>query len=74
MFGTPIYRPTNVYFDNNSVVINSTKPESKLQKKNNAITYHRVWGAIVANTIRVVKEDSSTNRQICSQKQFQLYD
>jgi hypothetical protein len=61
MFGIPIDGPTNVYCDNNSVVINSTKPESTLKKKHNAITYHRVREAIAAKTIRVAKIDSSTN-------------
>jgi hypothetical protein len=61
MFGIPIDGPTNVYCDNNSVVINSSKPESTLKKKHNAIAYHRVREAIAAGTIRIAKEDSSTN-------------
>ena len=61
MFGIPIDGPTNVYCDNNSVVINSSKPESTLKKKHNAITYHRVREAIVAKTIHVAKDNSSTN-------------
>ncbi len=61
MFGIPIDGPTNVYCDNNSVVINSSKPESTLKKKHNAIAYHRVREAIAAGAIRIAKEDSSTN-------------
>jgi hypothetical protein len=42
MFGVPIEGAMNVYCDNDSVVNNSTKPESTLKKKHNAIAYHHV--------------------------------
>ena len=42
MFGVPIEGATNVYCDNDSVVNNSTKPESTLKKKHNGIAYHHV--------------------------------
>jgi hypothetical protein len=42
MFGVPIEGPTNVYCDNEAVVSNTTRPESTLKKKHNAIAYHRV--------------------------------
>ncbi len=61
MFGIPIDGPANVYCDNNSVVTNSSKPQSVLKKKHNSIAYHRVREAVAANTIRIAKEDSSTN-------------
>ena len=61
MFGVPIDGPTNMYCDNNSVVINSTRPESVLKKKHNSIAYHRVREAVAANTIRLAKEDQETN-------------
>jgi hypothetical protein len=61
MFGIPIEGPTNVYCDNDAVVNNSTKPESQLKKKHNAIAYHRVREAVAANTIHIAKEPSETN-------------
>jgi hypothetical protein len=54
MFGIPIDGPANVY-------CNSSKPQSVLKKKHNSIAYHRVREAVAANTIRIAKEDSSTN-------------
>lgn len=61
MFGIPIDGPANKFCDNNGVVINSTHPESTLKKKHNAIAYHRTREAVVANTVRIAKEDSRTN-------------
>jgi hypothetical protein len=61
MFGVPIDGPTNMYIDNESVVLNSTHPESALKKKHNAIAYHRVREAVAAGTIRIAYECSETN-------------
>jgi hypothetical protein len=49
------------FCDNEAVVKNTTKPESTLKKKHNAIAYHRVREAQAAETVRIVKEDSTTN-------------
>jgi hypothetical protein len=40
MFGIPIDGPTDVLCDNQSVVTNSSVPESTLSKKHNSICYH----------------------------------
>lgn len=61
MFGVEINGPTNVFCDNEAVVKNVSNPESTLKKKNCAIAYHRTREAIVAETIRVAKEDGETN-------------
>jgi hypothetical protein len=61
MFGIPVDRPTNVYCDNHGVVVNSSMPESTLKKKHNSIAYHRVREAAAAKTIRITKEDGTTN-------------
>jgi hypothetical protein len=61
MFGIPIEGSTDVFCDNQSVVTNSSVPESMLSKKHNAICYHRVREACAAGTIRVAKEDTETN-------------
>ena len=61
MFGTPIKGTANLYCDNNSVVINTSHPQSTLNKKHNAIAYHKVREAVATGTVHVGKEDSSTN-------------
>jgi hypothetical protein len=61
MFGIPIDGPTNVYIDNESVVLNITHPESPLKKKHNAIAYHRVREAVASETICIAYEPSETN-------------
>jgi hypothetical protein len=61
MMGVQVIGPTNVFCDNESVVKNSTKPESTLKKKHNAIVYHRVREAQAAGIVRIAKEDGETN-------------
>ncbi|GFH56846.1 hypothetical protein CTEN210_13322 [Chaetoceros tenuissimus] len=52
-FGIPIDGPAEVYCDNQSVVTNSSVPSSVLNKRHNAICYHRVREAQAAGTIMV---------------------
>ena len=61
MMGVVLDGPTGVFCDNESIVINSTQPESCLKKKHNAITYHHVRESQVAGTICIAKEDGKTN-------------
>lgn len=61
MLGIPIEGSTSVFCDNNSVVVNSSSPESVLKKKHNAISYHRVREAQAAGTIRIAFENGVTN-------------
>jgi hypothetical protein len=61
MFGIPIDRPSNVFCDNQSVVTNSTVPESTLKKKHNAIAYHRVRESVAAGAIRIAYVQSKSN-------------
>ena len=51
MFGIPITGPTRVLCDNESVVKNSSKFESTLNKKHNAIAYHMTRWATAAKEI-----------------------
>ena len=53
MMGVPIDGATNVQVDNQSVVYNTTLPESTLKKKSNAIAYHYVRENVAADTIRI---------------------
>lgn len=52
-FGIPLDAPADVFCDNKSVVLNSSVPASALNKRHNAICYHRVREAQAAGTIRV---------------------
>jgi hypothetical protein len=61
MFGIPIAGPASIYCDNDSVVSNTTKPESTLKKKHNAIAYHQVREAVASSTVRITWEDEETN-------------
>jgi hypothetical protein len=61
MMGIEVDGPTNVFCDNESVVMNTTRPESTLKKKHNAIAYHRTREAQAAGIIRIAKEDGETN-------------
>ena len=47
--------------DNESVVINMTRPESPCKKKHNSAAYHKARESIAAKTIRVAKEPGGTN-------------
>ena len=61
MFGIQFEGPTKVLCDNKSVVDNSSKIESKLNKKHNAIAYHAVRWAVAAATILVGWIDGEWN-------------
>ena len=61
MFGAPLDRPADVFCDNHGVVMNSSKPESTLQKKHNTINYHAVCEVAAAVILRARKEDGKTN-------------
>jgi hypothetical protein len=61
MLGIPIEGPTNVFCDNQSVITNSTVPDSVLRKKHNAIAYHRVREAVAAEVIRIAYVHSKSN-------------
>jgi hypothetical protein len=61
MMGIPLNGSTAVFCDNQSVVKNSTAPESVLKKRHNAIAYHRACEAQAAGIIKVSWEDGATN-------------
>ena len=60
MMGIPLSGPTSVFCDNQSVVKNTTAPESVLKKRHNAIAYHRAREAQAAGIIRVAWENGET--------------
>jgi len=61
MFGIPIDGPTNMFCDNESVVINATKPESTLKKKHCAVAYHRCRESQAAGVTQWCHEPGETN-------------
>ena len=61
MFGVPIIESTKVFCDNQSVVNNSTKLSSTLNKKHSSIAYHAVRWAVAAGIIKVAWTDTAWN-------------
>ena len=61
MMGVPIDGPTKIYSDSDSVVKATTRPESTLKKKHNAINYHRIREAQAAGHIKVAWIDGEEN-------------
>ena len=60
-FGIPINEPTNIFCDNEAVCKNTRLPHSTLNKKHNAIAYHKCREAVAAGMVRIAKEDTATN-------------
>ena len=61
MLGIPLDGPSNGFCDNESVVKNASIPESRLSKKHNAITYHKVRESCACNCIRICHEPGKRN-------------
>ena len=61
MMGIPIDGPAWMFGDNQSVITSSTIPHSKLNKRHNALSYHRVREAIAANILKFMHIDSKFN-------------
>jgi len=61
MMGIEVIGPTDVLCDNESVVKNSTRSESTLKKKHNAIAYHRVRESQAAKIVRIAWQCGQEN-------------
>jgi Reverse transcriptase (RNA-dependent DNA polymerase) len=61
MMGIEVTGPTAMFCDNESVVKNSTRPESTLKKKHNAIAYHRVREAQAAKIVSIAHIEGLKN-------------
>lgn len=62
MFGIEILEnETKIYCDNNSVVLNSSIPESKLKKKHNSVNFHFVRECVASGLALVFKVDTNEN-------------
>ena len=51
MLGVPIDGKAYMFGDNQSVITSSTIPHSSLNKRHNALSYHRVREAIASNVL-----------------------
>ena len=60
MFGIEII-DTKVFGDNNSVIINSSVPESTLKKKHHSVNYNYVREAVAAGMALIFKVDTGSN-------------
>ena len=61
MLGIPIDGLTNGFCNNESVVKNASIPESRLNKKHNAIAYHKVRESCASNSICLCHELGKMN-------------
>ncbi|CAJ1952577.1 unnamed protein product [Cylindrotheca closterium] len=61
MMGIPIDGHCHTLVDNNSVVMNASRPESVLKKKSNSVAYHYVRSKCASDLIRVAWEGTKTN-------------
>ena len=61
MLGVPLDGHAHIRVDNMSVVQNSTRPESILRKKSNAIAYHFVRENVAKGVCRIAYEPSKSN-------------
>ena len=61
MMGIPFSDPCYVYGDNQSVLYNTTLPESTLKKKSNSIAYHSVREGVATDEWITGYEPSDTN-------------
>ena len=61
MMGVPIDGAANLFCDNESVVKNTTRSESPLKKKHNAVAYHKVRESVAAGAVQIAHESTETN-------------
>ena len=61
MLGAPLDGPAWMFGDNESVITNSTVPQSTLKKRHNALSYHRVREACAAGVMHFIHTPGKTN-------------
>jgi hypothetical protein len=61
MMGVPMDGACDVFCDNQSVCLTAQRPETRLNKKHNAINYNRIREAAAAEWVRVAFEPGATN-------------
>jgi hypothetical protein len=68
MFGAPLDGPAYLFGDNESVVTQSTIPHSMLNKRHNALSYHRVREAVASKMMYFIHIDGKQNIADCLSK------
>jgi hypothetical protein len=61
MMGVEIDGPASIFCDNDSVVKSTSRPESGLAKKSNAVAYHKAREAQASGAVRITHEFGETN-------------
>jgi len=61
MMGIPIEKPTFIFGDNRSVLVNSSKPHSSLKKKSSSIAFHFVRERVAKDEWRVAYLNTNLN-------------
>ena len=61
MMGIPLDGPAWMFGDNQSVITSSTIPHSNLNKRHNALSYHRVREAIASKVLYFIHVDGKHN-------------
>ena len=61
MFGIPVTRAACVFVDNESVVKNTTRIESVLNRKHNSLAYHYVRWCVTASVLTIAWIASGEN-------------
>ena len=61
MFGFPIDRSMNIFFDNGAVCVNITWTESTISNKHHILNCHSAQEAVAEVIVRVSKYHTSTN-------------
>ena len=61
MMGVPLDGPAHIMADNQSVIKNSSTPESMLKKKSNSIAYHYVRERVAAGVCGITYEPTASN-------------
>jgi hypothetical protein len=67
MLGIPIDGPAWMFGDNKSVIMSSTIPQSKLNKRHNALSFHRVRSAVASKILYFLHIEGVNNpSDICT--------
>ena len=61
MLGVPVMEPARIYCDNESVVKNTSFPESALKKKHCSIAYHKIRESVASNKVIIFHESTNSN-------------
>ena len=70
MFGIPVGEPVFIFGDNQSVLCNTTKPESMIKKKAHAILYHFIHEGCARNEWRIAYVNTNFNPADLMKKPF----